>query len=363
MENIIVFGIGKYFECKKKALRKRYNIVKFLDNKIEKDKTEFYENTGIEIFNPGNLNKEDDTVIFLMSVHFVSMWRQLCDIGIDPKRIRFPYEEEPYFENEDALCSYLDCIKFSQNYFECVQKSGEVTRISDEDAWKELLRIAYKNRYPLIGSIADMKTEPISRQFGTERGTPIDRYYIDEFLKQHSEFIGGEVLEIEDNTYTARFGGAKVVHSIVMDVDAANDGVSFNGNLETGEGIKDEVADCFILTQTLMYIFDLKSAAHNINRILKPGGIVLITCSGISQNSIRCMDHYGCYFNFNKDVFAKMFQEETTLQVVETGSYGNVKTVSAHLNGLCCEDLTEKDFMPNDKYYPLIVYAVVRKNG
>lgn len=363
MENIIVFGMGKYFECKKEALREKYHIVKFLDNKIEKGKMELYENTDVEIINPSNLNKEDDTVIFLMSVHFVSMWRQLCDIGIDPERIRFPYKEEPYFENEDALCSYLDGIKFSRSYFECVQKNGEVTRVTDEDEWREFLRTAYKSRYPLIGSIADMETEPISRQFGTERGTPIDRYYIDEFLKQHSELIRGEVLEIEDNTYTVRYGADKVVRSIVMDVDAKNDGISFNGNLETGEGIKEEIADCFILTQTLMYIFDLKSAAYNINRILKSGGTALITCSGISQNSIRCMDNYGCYFNFNKDVFAKMFQEETELQVVETGSYGNVKTVSAHLNGLCSEDLTQKDFMPNDKYYPLIVYAVVTKNG
>ena len=51
------------------------------------------------------------------------------------------------------------------------------------------------------------------------------------------------------------------------------------------------------------------------------------------------------------------------LQVVETGSFGNVKTVTAHLNGLCSEDLVKEDFAPNDKYYPLIVYAVVKKNG
>lgn len=363
MENIIVFGMGKYFECKKDALKENYNIVKFLDNKIDKNKAELYENTDIEIINPDHLNKEDDTIIFLMSVHFVSMWKQLCDIGIQPERIRFPYKVEPYFENEDALCSYLECIKFSQDYFECVCRNGEVTRVTDENIWRELLRKAYRSRYPLIGSLADMETEPLSRQFGTERGTPVDRYYIDEFLRQHSGLIHGDVLEIEDNMYTIRFGEDRVTRSIIMDVDAGNDDISIKGNLETGEGIRDEIADCFILTQTLMYIFDLKSAAHHINRILKAGGTALITCSGISQNSIRCMDHYGCYFNFNKDVFPQMFREETALQVVETGSYGNVKTVSAHLNGLCCEDLEEKDFIPNDKYYPLIVYAVVRKNG
>lgn len=363
MENVIIFGMGKYFEFKKEALGKKYKIVQFLDNKIKKNKVELYKNTNIEIINPDDINRDDNTMIFLMSVHFVSMWKQLCKLGISPNRLKFPFMEEPFFENEDALCNYLDCIKFSQDYFECVQKDGKVSKISSEDDWRALLRIAYKKRYPLIGAIADMDTEPISRQFGTERGTPVDRYYIDEFLKNHSELICKDVLEIEDNIYTVRFGKDHVIRSIVMDVNAQDSNVSFNGNLETGEGIKEEIADCFILTQTLMYIFDLKNAAHNINRILKSGGTALITCSGISQNSIRCTDNYGCYFNFNKDVFVKMFQDETSLQVVETGSYGNVKTVSAHLNGLCCEDLAESDFRPNDKYYPLIVYAVVRKNG
>lgn len=362
MENIIVFGTGKYFEFKRETFEKKYNIVKFLDNRVEENRTERYQNTDIEMMNPNNLNRDEDTVIFLMSVHFVSMWKQLCRIGIDPERIKFSFTEEPFFENEDALCHYLDCIKFSQNYFECIQKNGEITQISNEEEWRSLLRIAYKNRYPLIESIAGMETVPISRQFGTERGTPIDRYYIDQFLEKHSDLISGDVLEIEDNTYTSRFGKDQVICSIVMDVSARNSNISFNGNLETGEGIKEEIADCFILTQTLMYIFDLKSAAHNIARLLKRGGYVLITCSGISQNSRRCMDDYGCCFNFNADALCRLFEQEPDMEVLESGSYGNVKTVSAHLNGLCCEDLAAEDFVPNDKYYPLIVYAVVRKN-
>lgn len=363
MKNIIVFGTGKYFEHKKEKVKKKYNIIKFIDNKVGQDEVRLYKDTGIEIISPNNLDRNDDTAIFLMSVHFVSMWEQLCSIGINPERMVFPYAEEPFFENDDALCSYLEEIRFSVDYFECIRKNGKTTDISSEKEWRKFLREAYKERYPLVNAIADMDTGPISRQFGTERGTPVDRQYIETFLREHSEFIRGDVLEIEDNAYTFRFGGERVVHSIVMDVDSGDSRISFNGNLETGEGIRDEIADCFILTQTLMYIFDLKSAAHNISRVLKVGGVALITCSGISQNSKRCMDNYGCYFNFNKDVFEKMFRDEDSVQVMEVGSFGNVKTVSAHINGVCCEDLAAEDFIPNDRYYPLIVYAVVRKDG
>lgn len=361
MENIIVFGMGKYFACKRETLEKKYNIVKFLDNRIEKNRTEFYQDTDIEVVNPDDLNGDDDAVIFLMSVHFVSMWRQLCRMGVSPERIRFPYMEKPFFENDDALCHELSRITFSQDYFTCTRKNGEVMKVCSEEEWRSLLREAYRSRYPLIRSIAEMETEPISRQFGSERGTPVDRYYIERFLEEHKQMVRGDVLEIEDSTYSLRYGEERVQKAIVMDVGKESGDITFRGNLETGEGIRDEIADCFILTQTLMYIFDLKSAAHNIVRLLKRGGCALITCSGISQNSKRCMDDYGCCFNFNRDALGRLFEQEPGMEVMEIGSYGNVKTVSAHLNGLCCEDLTTDDFVPNDRYYPLIVYAVVRK--
>ena len=56
-----------------------------------------------------------------------------------------------------------------------------------------------------------------------------------------------------------------------------------------------------------------------------------------------------------------MFQNEKAT-IIDVGSYGNVKTVLAHLVGMCAEDLQTSDFEMNDRYYPLIVYAVVRRD-
>lgn len=361
MKDIIIFGTGKYFESKKETLKRKYHITAFLDNKIGIKEHTGYQDTEIPMMNPEAVNQGDTTEIFLMSISFVSMWKQLCSIGVDPHRLVFPYMEEPYFESEDALCCCLEKIIFSEEYFECFCRDGSIIRITDEKDWRAFLRKAYRQRYPLIQAVADMETEPVSTRFGTERGTPIDRFYINCFLQKNEKFIQGDVLEIEDNMYTRRFGGMKVNNSIVMDVSSTGNGITFQGNLETGEGIRDGIADCFILTQTLMYIFDLKSAAHNICRLLKKDGKAFITCSGISQNSMRCMDHYGCYFNFNQDALIRIFEDEEELRIIDSGSYGNVKTVTAHLNGLCCEDLKESDFEANDKYYPLIVYVVVER--
>jgi len=48
------------------------------------------------------------------------------------------------------------------------------------------------------------RLKPISKVFGFDRGTPIDRYYIENFLSQHRNDIHGIVLEIGDNTYTKK---------------------------------------------------------------------------------------------------------------------------------------------------------------
>lgn len=361
MKDIIVFGTGKYFESKKETLAQKYHIVAFLDNKVQTMTHLQVQNIEITMMNPAEVDRGDTTKIFLMSVYFVSMWKQLCSIGVNPNRLIFPYMEQPYFENEDVLFTCLDKIVFSTAYFECFCKNGDIVRISTEQEWRAFLRKAYRQKYALIDVVARMSTTPISRRFGTERGTPIDRFYIERFLKNNEEIIQGDVLEIEDNTYTIQFGGAKVSNMLIMDVSSKDEGITFRGNLETGEGILDGIADCFILTQTLMYIFDLKKAVHNISRLLKKDGKVLITCSGISQNSMRCMDNYGCYFNFNQNALVRIFEDEEELHIIDSGSYGNVKTVTAHLNGLCCEDLKKEDFEDNDKYYPLIVYVVVEK--
>lgn len=40
---------------------------------------------------------------------------------------------------------------------------------------------------------------PLSASYGFDRGTPVDRLYIEEFLKLHSDDVRGRVLEIGDD--------------------------------------------------------------------------------------------------------------------------------------------------------------------
>ena len=52
------------------------------------------------------------------------------------------------------------------------------------------------------------RVTPINRDWGSDRVTGIDRYYIEKFLDAHARDVRGRVLEIQDSYYTRRFGGA-----------------------------------------------------------------------------------------------------------------------------------------------------------
>ena len=66
------------------------------------------------------------------------------------------------------------------------------------------------------------RTTPLSRSWGYDRGTPIDRAYIEQFLASHSEDVRGACLEVLNADYTHRFGGERVTSSDVLDINPAN---------------------------------------------------------------------------------------------------------------------------------------------
>src|SRR4051795_13191549 len=71
-------------------------------------------------------------------------------------------------------------------------------------------------QWPPVGGVrlgSLKRTRPISRNYGWERGTPVDRFYIDAFLAKHAPDVRGRVLEIGDDDYTRGYGGDQVTSS------------------------------------------------------------------------------------------------------------------------------------------------------
>ena len=82
------------------------------------------------------------------------------------------------------------------------------------------------------------RLQPFSSQFGFERGTPIDRYYLHEFLEQHRHLITGRVLEIQMPAYTRRYGQGVTVADSVDIVAGTHEGLTYLVDLGRSEGVK-----------------------------------------------------------------------------------------------------------------------------
>lgn len=197
-------------------------------------------------------------------------------------------------------------------------------------------------------------TSPVSRTFGLERGTPIDRYYIEQFLTKQKKYISGRVLEIAESTYSKKFAQPNSQFDILY-IDTTNSHATIIGDLTKPETLPKNTVDCFICTQTLNFIFDVKAAVSGIHRILKKNGTALITVAGISQISRYDMDRWGDYWRFTTKSAEQLFQNTFGTDCVTIESYGNVLASVAFLEGISAEELTTEELNIRDNDYQMLI--------
>ena len=196
---------------------------------------------------------------------------------------------------------------------------------------------------------------PISSCFGFDRGTPIDRRYIEEFLRRFQSDITGRVLEIGDRTYTRRYGGDRVVASEVLHVQPGNPEATLVGNLESGEGIPSGSFHCIILTQTLHCISNPEAAIRVIRKALIPGGVALMTIPCISPVSRYDAERWGDYWRLTPQGGARIFAHAFLPDELTILEYGNRTTSAAFLFGLAAEDLADRLFRISDPDCPMLL--------
>jgi SAM-dependent methyltransferase len=219
---------------------------------------------------------------------------------------------------------------------------------------------------PAVGKprIAPLRRlQPIRPAFGFKWGQAIDRYYIENFLDRCSGDVRGHVLEVGDNLYTRRFGGKQVTRSDVLHATPGNPLATIVADLTGAGHIRSESFDCIILTQTLQFIYDVRSALLTLHRVLKPGGVLLVTCHGISQIARYDMDHWGEYRRFTSLSARKLFTEVFSEDGVTVEAHGNVLAATAFLHGLVSKELRGKELDYHDPNYEVLIAVRAVKHG
>lgn len=206
------------------------------------------------------------------------------------------------------------------------------------------------------------RVTPISDTFGYDRGLPIDRYYIERFLQEHSGTIRGRVLEVGDSTYTSRFGNDAAVERVdILDVRADNPRATIVGDLTEPDRFSADAFDCVICTQTLPYIYDVHTAVRTLHRILRPGGTVLATVTSVSRVWTKGDRLYGDYWRFTSRSSRLLFEQVFDSEQIAVESYGNVLAAASFLYGLATSELRRDELDYNDPDIPLLIGIKARK--
>ena len=201
-----------------------------------------------------------------------------------------------------------------------------------------------------------LTSDPCDDHFGTKRGTPIDRYYIENFIYEKSREMGvvERVLEVGEDIYCKSYFPTVSTMDIV---DYKN-----GWDLTDTSTLPQNYYDVFICTQTLNFIYDIKAAIRGSYSLLKNGGVLLATVAGnISQVCVN--DNYTHYWNFTakciKNLMAEVFGEDN----VQVFPFGNVLAATGFIQGVALEELPQVELLDekNDGVYSIVMGIVAKK--
>jgi SAM-dependent methyltransferase len=198
------------------------------------------------------------------------------------------------------------------------------------------------------------RLHPVSNVFGYDRGRPIDRYYIESFLREHASLTHGHVLEVGDDSYSRQFGADKIQKQDVLHVVPEFPGATIIADIAHAPQIPSDTFDCIIFTQTLQYVFDPHAGISTLWRILKAGGTVLATVPGMSRILRDQADKESDCWRFTeysiKRLFAESFGSEFMVQ-----TYGNVLSAIAFMEGLATFELRKEELEYHDPDYQIVI--------
>lgn len=213
--------------------------------------------------------------------------------------------------------------------------------------------------YPPVGwvRLAGLRRlTPVSEHFGWERGRPVDRSYIEDFVGRHGGVGGditGRVLEVGEDRYTRAYGH-ELTATDVLDVDHENPVATIVADIGVGDGIPSGAFDCVICTQTLQYVYDLRAGIDNLRDALRPGGVLLVTVPGLTRLTAESAQ-WPEYWHLTSHLAARKFGESFGTQNVSVEAYGNVLSSVAFLHGLAAEELDASELTHRDPRFEVIV--------
>lgn len=197
---------------------------------------------------------------------------------------------------------------------------------------------------------------PFSANFGFDRGTPVDRYYLHQFLDANRAHVRGDVLEIQKPGYATRYGSdLQAVHSV--DINPAH-APTYVCDLAAAEGvIPSDRYDCFLLPNTLCVLRDIEGCLREALRVVRPGGVILASTAGF----VPLTPDYPDYWHLSAAGWLEITRRVWTGCEIRVESHGNCLAAVAAMLGLAHEELAEAELEAVDPRYPVLITVFCSK--
>jgi len=194
---------------------------------------------------------------------------------------------------------------------------------------------------------------PLNRNFGRDRGPPVGRRYLDEFLSSHADRVTGRCLEFGDRRYRHHF-----LHADQYEVFSAIPGpeVDHLGDIHAPPAALLGRYDWIICTQVLEHVRRPDLAAARLLTLLRPGGGLLFS---VPFFNIIHQDPED-FRRFTADG-VRVTLEDAGFAVEELAGRGNFTISVGALMGLSSTDFPHDAWAEDDPDYPYLITAVARR--
>ena len=197
------------------------------------------------------------------------------------------------------------------------------------------------------------RTTLLSSRWGSDRGNPIDRYYIEQFLQQQRKDIHGRVLEVGNRNYTQRHG-SDVEHCDVLDNNPENPQETLLVDMENAETLPSSQYDCSVLTQVLQFVLHLRPCLEQLHQSMRFRGVMLATVPCVSRLDLAYREGKD-YWHFTAAACKLPFGEVFGADQASVYPYGNFLVSIAFLAGVATEELSQRELVVKDETFQFLV--------
>jgi SAM-dependent methyltransferase len=193
--------------------------------------------------------------------------------------------------------------------------------------------------------------KPLSEVWGSDRGVPIHRHYLEAFLAQHQADIRGRVLEFQDDGYTVRFGGGRVTRSDILHIDASNPRATLVADLTQPHTLPEQAFDCIVCTHVMHIVYDLRRFVSEVHRLLAPGGVLLVGVPMVSM----CDGGWHELWRFTPEGLRRLLQEAFGEEAVRVHGFGNALVAAGELRGVVASEFSPRELATQDERFAVEV--------